>query len=62
MVVSTCNPSYSRGRGRWIMSSRLAWAKLVKPCLKNKNKRAKDIVQVVESAWESALPSTTQPQ
>jgi hypothetical protein len=36
MVVQVCNPSYSGYGGRKIMSLRLAQAKLVTPCLKNK--------------------------
>jgi hypothetical protein len=36
MVVHTCNPSYSRGRGRGIMSSRPALTKVRRACLKNK--------------------------
>jgi hypothetical protein len=36
MAVHICNPSYSRGRGRRITSSRLAWAKLMRSYLKIK--------------------------
>jgi hypothetical protein len=37
MVVHTCNPSYSGGRGRRISTLKSAQAKLVRLCLKNKN-------------------------
>jgi hypothetical protein len=40
MAVHTCNPSYSGGEGRRISISRSAKAKLVRPYLKNKIKRA----------------------
>jgi hypothetical protein len=39
LMVHTCNPSNSGGRGRRILSSRQARAKLVRPYLKNKIKR-----------------------
>jgi hypothetical protein len=50
VVVHGYNPSYLGGRGRRILSSRPAWAKLVVHFLKSKiqNKRAGDIGQVVE--------------
>jgi hypothetical protein len=46
MVMHAYNPNYSGGRGRKIMSLRPFWAKVARPCLKNKmqTKRA----QVVE--------------
>lgn len=33
-----CNPRYLEGRGRRIVSSRLAWTKGVRPYLQNKNR------------------------
>jgi hypothetical protein len=50
VLVHACNPSYSGGRSRRIMSLRPNWAKLVRSYLKNKNisKRAGGMAQVVE--------------
>jgi hypothetical protein len=49
LVVHICNPNYSGGRGRKVVSSRQAGAKLGRTCIKiNKKKRAGDMAQVVE--------------
>jgi hypothetical protein len=45
MVVHTCNPSYSQGKGRRIVSSRLAPGKVMTLAQKQK---AEDRVQVIE--------------
>jgi hypothetical protein len=58
MVVHTCNPSYSGGRGKRITSSRTAWAKLVRPYLKKKKKeRILGMAQPVEHLQHEALNS-----
>jgi hypothetical protein len=48
--VHICNPSYSGGGGRKIMSLSLIRAKLARPCLKNKikPKGLRGVAQVVE--------------
>jgi hypothetical protein len=48
LQMNKSNPSYSGGGGRRIVSSRLVQARLLRLYLKNKNKRAGRLAQVVE--------------
>jgi hypothetical protein len=49
MVAHTCNPRHAGGRGRRIISSRLAQSKVARPYLKSKIRKQKGggVVQVV---------------
>jgi hypothetical protein len=48
MVGHACNPSYSGGEVRRIWSVRVAHTKVVRLCLKDRNKRTRDMTQMVE--------------
>jgi hypothetical protein len=53
-VVYACYPKYSEGEGR--RNSRIAWAKLARPHLKNKiQARCQWYMSVILATWEAAI-------